>query len=231
MKISNETMAVLHNFASINAKLLVPAGNTILTITPEDNVMAKMITTETFPVEFGVLDLNRFMSSISLFKDPDFNFQARCLEYGEGNSTITQNYADKSILFERAEKNPYIKGKIDMPDMPIKFSLTKEQWSDANKAASTLQIPDLSFVTNGDNIDLVVSDRRNPSSDRFVVNKVGDSNGQEFKAYFKLKYLRLLPGNYDVAISKANLAHFVYKDNIDLQYWVGVDSDSTYKTT
>lgn len=229
MKISKSTMSVLQNFSNINAKLLVPASNRIKTISPEENAMGLVVVEETFPVEFGILDLNKFLTSVSLFKDPEFNFNASSVTYGEGKTNLTQNYANKNILFEE-KKNPYNKSDIKMPTTPINFELSREQLSDMFKASSVLQIQDVSFVSNGDEIDLVVCDKKNPSSDRYVINSVGPSDGNTFKINFQVGHLKLMPGGYDIAISEKHISHFTYKEDIDLQYWIGTDSDSEFKS-
>lgn len=41
MKLSQETLSVLKNFASLNSNILIRPGNTIATVTPVKNVMVK----------------------------------------------------------------------------------------------------------------------------------------------------------------------------------------------
>ena len=53
MNISNETMEVLKNFASINPNLVFQPGQTLKTISEAKNIMAVAETVEDFP-EFGV---------------------------------------------------------------------------------------------------------------------------------------------------------------------------------
>ncbi len=60
MKISNDTLAILKNFASINSNVLIKPGNMVKTISPVKNVLVESHVTEDFPVEFGVWDLNKF---------------------------------------------------------------------------------------------------------------------------------------------------------------------------
>jgi hypothetical protein len=74
MKISQETIAVLKNFSTINSNLLVKPGSTISTISPTKNILAEASVSETFDVEFGIWDLSKFLATISLFKDPEFEF-------------------------------------------------------------------------------------------------------------------------------------------------------------
>ncbi len=60
MKLSNETLSVLKNFASINQGILFKPGKTIRTISTHKNILAEAVVSEEIPKEFGVYDLNNF---------------------------------------------------------------------------------------------------------------------------------------------------------------------------
>ena len=53
MKISNDTIEVLKNFAGINTNILVREGNSLSTISTGKNIFAKAEVKETFPKEFA----------------------------------------------------------------------------------------------------------------------------------------------------------------------------------
>ena len=74
MKLSNETKEVLKNYSSINANLLVGAGDTISTMSQMKNIVSTSKLPDTFETDFAIYDLNEFLSALSLFKDPDLNF-------------------------------------------------------------------------------------------------------------------------------------------------------------
>jgi len=74
MKISKRTLDILKNYASINSNLLVKPGNTLSTISPVKNILSEVEVAENFEVEFGIWDLNKFLGTISLFNDPEFEF-------------------------------------------------------------------------------------------------------------------------------------------------------------
>ena len=61
LKLSQETLGVLKNFASLNSNILVRPGSTLSTVTPVKNVMAEATVEETFDTEFGIWDLNKFL--------------------------------------------------------------------------------------------------------------------------------------------------------------------------
>ena len=61
MRLSNDTVAVLKNFSSINQNLVIKAGNEISTMSAMKNIVAKADVKETFPKDFAIYDLNEFL--------------------------------------------------------------------------------------------------------------------------------------------------------------------------
>ena len=66
MKLSDETIAVLKNFATINPNLVAKPGQKLTTIAESKTVMASADIVEDFPQEFGIYDLNEFLSVLSM---------------------------------------------------------------------------------------------------------------------------------------------------------------------
>src|ERR1700733_12421690 len=91
MKISAETIVILKNFATINQGILISAGNVLQTRT--NSVFAEAKIAETFPVEFGIFNLNNFLNVVSLFKDPEFEFGDTFLRISEANGMAETKYA------------------------------------------------------------------------------------------------------------------------------------------
>ena len=58
MKLSNNTISVLKNFASINQNLVIKEGNEITTMSAMKNIVAKAEVEETFTYEVAIYDLN-----------------------------------------------------------------------------------------------------------------------------------------------------------------------------
>ena len=61
MKISQETLAVLKNFTTINSGIYFKEGNTLSTVSPQKNILADAKINETIPCSFGIYDLNNFL--------------------------------------------------------------------------------------------------------------------------------------------------------------------------
>jgi hypothetical protein len=221
--ISQETLSILKNFSHLNANLLVRPGNVINTVTGAKNVMAQATVQEDFPVEFGIWDLNKFLGTLSLFDSPSCEFGEKSVKIsGEGGRAVTYYYSEPSLLTT-------INKQVQMPETVIHLNLTHSVFADLQRAASVLQLPDLSFTSmGGENILAVVRDKKDPTSNDYSV-AVGDVLGDtpNFEFNFKIDNLKLLPGDYDVEICESVVSSFT-NTNIDVKYWIALETDSTF---
>ncbi len=221
--ISQETLSILKNFSQLNSNLLVRPGNVINTVTGAKNVMAQATVKEDFPVEFGIWDLNKFLGTLSLFDSPICVFGEKSVKIsGEGGRAVTYYYSEPSLLTT-------INKQVQMPETVIHLNLTQSVFADLQRAASVLQLPDLSFTSmDGENILAVVRDKKDPTSNDYSV-AVGDVLGDtpNFEFNFKIDNLKLLPGDYDVEICESVVSSFT-NTNIDVKYWIALETDSTF---
>ena len=74
MKLSDRTINLLKNFASINQSILFKQGKSLRTISVMKNILAEANIDEDIPQEFGVYDLSQFLNSLGLFHEPELNF-------------------------------------------------------------------------------------------------------------------------------------------------------------
>jgi len=221
--ISQETLSILKNFSQLNSNLLVRPGNVINTVTGAKNVMAQATVKEDFPVEFGIWDLNKFLGTLSLFDSPTCEFGEKSVKIsGEGGRAVTYYYSEPSLLTT-------INKQVQMPETVIHLNLTQSVFADLQRAASVLQLPDLSFTSmDGENILAVVRDKKDPTSNDYSV-AIGDVLGDtpNFEFNFKIDNLKLLPGDYDVEICESVVSSFT-NTNSDVKYWIALETDSTF---
>ena len=72
---------------------------------------------------------------------------------------------------------------------------------------------------------LVVRDKKNDTSNEYSLI-VGETTGT-FVLNFKVENIKILPGSYDVVISKKLLSRFQSEDK-NLTYYIALEPDSTY---
>jgi hypothetical protein len=216
MKLSKETLALFKNFAGINGNLLLKQGNKLATISAQKNVMADAVVSETFP-DFGIYDLNEFLGAMSLFEDPELDFDVKYVTIKQGNMSIKYFAADATVLTAPQKS-------ITFPNADIEFTMTAAMLNMIHKTASVLRASDVSIVGDGTTITAVVGDKKNATGNSFS-EPVG-STDKSFKVNLKVENLKMLPGEYTVSISSKKISRF--KSAGDLVYYVAVESDSTF---
>jgi ribosomal protein L28 len=218
MKLSKETVSLIKNFAGINSNLLLKSGNKLATISSQKNVMADATVTETFP-DFGIYDLNEFLGAMSLFDDPELDFQEKYVSISQGSMKIKFFAADASVLVAPQKA-------ITFPEAEINFTMTAAMLNMINKTASVLRASDVSIVGDGTTITAVVGDKKNVTGNSFS-EPVGATD-KTFKVNLKVENLKMLPGDYEVSISSKKISRFKSPSS-DLVYYVAVEADSTFE--
>ena len=218
MNLSNDTKEVLKNFSSINQNLMVNSGNVIGTMSAMKNIVAKATIPDTFQNEFAIYDLNEFLSALSLFKKPSLNFSDKSVKLDEegGGSSLNYFFSDPSIV-----TSP--KTDITMPSVDVEFTFTVEIFNQIMKASAVLGTPDVEVKgTAGGDINLVVTDRKNDTSNDFSM-KVGENSSSTFSHFFKVENLKLLGGDYRVQISNQGISHFKNVSK-DIEYFIALEA-------
>jgi hypothetical protein len=222
MKISNDTLNVLKNFAGINSNIVVKPGNVLRTLSASRNIFAEAKVAETFDCEFGIYDLNKFLATVSLFKDPEFDFYEKyvTISGSGGNSKINYFYSDSSLLTS-PPKN------FNMPAHQIEFTMNTRDFNELLRASAVLQAPDLAIVANNSSIELKVHDKRDDTSHQYVTEVGSNESDVKCHAYLKTENLKLIPGDYTVCVSNKNISEFSNNNN-NIRYWISLELDSVW---
>ena len=203
MKISDNTISILRNFSDINANILFTPGKTLSTMSTMKNIMAKADVEEQFETGFGVYDLPEFLRALDSFQQPVLKFNGSAnLKIQDEKTTLSARYAfaDKSTL-------RYPSKQISMPDKTVTFTLNNSDYESVKKLYTNLSLPDIAFKGEKGKIKLVALDKKNSNSNESSVI-VGETD-LEFTAYVKAENMKIIPGDYDVALSKVKIAHFI----------------------
>jgi hypothetical protein len=226
MKISNETLVVLKNFATINSGIFIKQGNVLSTVSPQKNILADAVITESFPQDFGIFDLNNFLSVLSLFKDDaELEFDSRhvIVKGMGGRSKIKYRFTDPSMLIVAPDKRP------SLPSVDVKFNLTEEDFNWILKTASVLGDPHIAVESNGSEVSLVALDVNNDAAHTNSVS-LSDvpADGKTYRLIFKSENLKMLPGSYEVEISSKGISKFIGSGK-DITYYATLETSSKYE--
>ena len=183
------------------------------------NILAVATVGESFPKDFSIYNLPEFLGATSLLDDPDFQFGDASLTVADNNSTMSYFYASEGMV-NSPEK------MITMPDAEIKVDISSTLLNELQKASSVLGVNDLVLKSDGTTITLLVTDKKNSTSNTFS-RIVGEGNGVSYEMNFKIENLKVLDGNYEVFVSSKGISNFKNKD-IDLEYFIALEPDSKY---
>lgn len=222
MKLSNETLTVLKNFSSINPGILFKKGSTLSTVSTTKTVLAQATLKEDFPQEFGIWDLNNFLSVVSLGKEtPEIDFDDKhvFIRTLNGRSKIKYRFADKDMIVTPPEK------AVVMPTKEISFTLSADDYDWIMKTANVLQSPNISIEGDKSTLKLTSYDAYVDSAH---VNSIEIGQTEfDFRFTFKTENLKMIPGTYDVELSSKGIAHFKNQKEA-IEYWIATEKDFSY---
>ena len=143
MKLNQNTIETLKNFAGINTNILIKQGDELSTISTMRNIFAKAKISDEFTnFEFGIYDLNlnEFLSAVSGFAKPELSLQDKYMTISsEGSkSKVKYFYSDPSVIVSPTKA-------VNMPEADVTFSLSSTNYKELLKMAAILKSPDLSI--------------------------------------------------------------------------------------
>ena len=223
MKLSKHTLSMLKNFSDINMSIEIKEGNILRTVSVQKNILAQAELEDSFPQDFAIYELNRFLGAVSLFDDPEFRFNGKSANIGTTRHSVDYVYCDPSMIVTPPENN------INFPDPEVKFTLSQDALSQVMKASNILGTPEIAIEGGphpNDSIRVKALDVNNDSTDTFKV-VLDEKSGHTFMFVFKTENMKMIPGNYDVEISSKGISHFTLQGQ-KLEYWIATEASSTF---
>ena len=223
MKLSKHTLNMLKNFSDINMSIEIKEGNILRTVSVQKNILAQAEIEDSFPQDFAIYELNRFLGAVSLFDDPEFRFNGKSANIGTTRHSVDYVYCDPSMIVTPPENN------ITFPDPEVKVTLSQDALSQVMKASNVLGTPEIAIEGGphpNDSIRVKALDVNNDSTDTFKV-VLDEKSGHTFRFVFKTENMKMIPGNYDVEISSKGISHYLLQGT-KLQYWIATESTSNF---
>jgi hypothetical protein len=222
MQLNKVTHDILKNFSEINTNILIKPGNELNTISTMRNIFAKATITESFDNEFGIYDLNEFLSVVSSLDKPSLTLKDKYMTIStEGSKSKAKYfYSDPSVIVSPQKD-------VTMPESDVTFSLSESNLAQLQKMAAILKAPDLALVgVKGGDVVLKVCDKKNDTSNKFDI-VVGENATADYTFYFKVENLKMMAGDYDVAVSSRSISHFK-NTKLPIEYWIALEPDSVF---
>lgn len=215
MKFSSETLGVLKNFSTINPSIVFKPGSVVRTISPQKTVMAAATIDETVETQAGVYDLSRFLSTLSLFENPDVVFGEDRFTIKGGRSELRYTYTSESLMVTPPEKD------IVVPDPEVSVNIKWQDIESVRQAAGVLQLPEIAFIGDGSTITMSAVDSKTSTADNYNTVVAEGVSTDPFNMIIKTDNLKLVPADYEVTLSSKGMAHF---KSSKVQYWVAIET-------
>lgn len=225
MKLSDNTITVLKNFGAINSGIFLKKGKLVKTVSPSKNILAQATVADDIPSDFGIYDVNEFLSVVSLHKDDlelDFDSKNVVISGLKGRSKIKYRACDASMIVTPPEKT------LQMPTPEISFELSEEDFRWIMNAANVLSSPQICVESDGESITINTLDTTNDSAHTESLALDTNGTGSKYKMIFKTENIsKILSGPYEVKISSQGISHFKNK-KVAIEYWVTTEVGSTF---
>ena len=216
MKLSDNTLSVLKNFASINSGVVLKSGKTQKTISPEKSILVEATLEDNIPTEFGIYDLNQFLGIVTTLKNPELTFGKDVVTLDDGELSVTYRGCSSNLIITPPDKELVLK------DITTKFSLPNATSQKLIKVATMINLPNLSVIGKEGELLLKIHEKANDTSNDGV-QKIGDYAGKDFTATFKTENLKLLPDDYNVEVQAGAFAKFTNQNNT-LTYFIALET-------
>ena len=222
MKLSKHTIEVLKNFATINPNIVISPGQQLTTIAEAKNILASAEITEDFPEEFGIYDLNEFLSAMNLLGDPELTFGDKFVTItSSGQGSVQYFFSEKDILTTPTKE-------VDMPNPEVSVNISEASLNQIRKAAAILGHNELALTGKDGAITAKVLDDKDSTSNTFALGLDPKNHCKnEFTFIVNISNLKLLPGDYYVSISSKLISHWT-NSTVPVNYYIALEKGSEF---
>jgi len=223
MELTDSTVNILKNYATINPNIVIDEGNTLKTISVARNVLSATETNETFPQKFGIYDLNEFLNVLSLVDQPRLKFDNDFVTVSDstGRSSVKYFYSDPDMLTSPGKD-------INMPDAEVKFTLDTDTLGKVKRAAAALGHENISITPATGAVCLTVTDTEDRTSNTFSIEVEGTyPEGVDFNFVLNVGNVKVINEDYDVEVSSKLISKFTSKQS-PTEYFIALEKTSVY---
>lgn len=216
MKLSEFSLTVLKNFASINSGLVIQAGPTQRTMSPEKSVLVEATLEDVFPCQFGIYDLNQFLGNTLALSNPDMNFTNKMVMMQDDMMTVKYSSCNPELIISPPNK------ELVLNDPEVTFDLSQSVVNKLLRLASMNNLPHLSLIVKENELFVQVHDKSNDLSN-YASIRIGNHTGTDMIATFKTENIKMIPDDYLVQVKLGKFATFTSKTK-SLKYFIVVEA-------
>lgn len=224
MKISKETLEIFTAISRLNAKAPINGAvfkkGSRIKVRRYKSAMPVLYADiqESFPRDFAVQDIQKFIALFSILEDPDLIFEDNYIEFRSGKKRAKIRYVAEHLI----EPDPqFFEKEIKMPSRDFICEVDKGLLKSINEAAAMFQSPEIAFTGDGAKVMLTTYNTRDPKSDKLEV-EVGESDWK-FNMIIDIDLIQFLKRDYKVSICNRGLVEWKAPD---LTYYITVSDKS-----
>ncbi len=197
-------------------------GDTLKTISEQRTIFVEATVDETFPKEFAIHDLNKFLAKVSLYKEAHLSFGDDKINISTENKKRSDyiKYCSPKTIVVPPEKS------ITFGDADCSFSLSQEDLDWMKKSAGISGSPNFVFESDGSVVTFIATDVKDDSADQSKIEIGTVTDDKKFRVVMKVENFKLMDGSYDVSIAKKGLSRFKHK-TVDITYYIAIEAASS----
>lgn len=224
MKLSSSTLNILKNFASINQGIVVNKDRPVYTKTVSNTLLARC-NFEDLNETFAIYDIGSYLNTLSLFNDPDIQFQDTYMKITDGEMIAKRHYSSIDVIDYPLDEQIEIIENLTK-DVPASFVLSGDQLSKIIKASLIMKMDIMEFVADGEFIKVELSDSTNVTADTMEIDLGVCEDSFNVRIY--VDNLKCLPASYGVSVQQGLILPngdeldiiVLTNTTLDLTYWI-----------
>ena len=114
-----------------------------------------------------------------------------------------------------------------MPEAEVKFTLDEATFKKILRAAGALGHEKMTITPTDGGVLLTVVDNTDSTSNAFEIVVPGEFEQDKFAFVMNIANLKLLGGDYEVAVSSRLISHFKNTSS-NIEYFIALEKSSTY---
>ena len=211
MKISDNTLNILKWMTTINGGIKIDAGNKIFSKSITNAMVAYVEVDEEFPYAFVTANLQKFLSTVGLFDDPEFEFTEKYVVISSTNGKNKSRFylSDPSCVNDQTNRLPKPQNEV-----ALSFHIKSDDLQKIFKAASVMNVSELCIRAHEGMIKVscLKKDEDTTNSFDIIVGECDPELEQTF--YFKKNYFKInTEFSYDAEIYSTGLSKFSATDS------------------
>ncbi len=228
MRLSNETIKILKNYAAINNSLLFSKGNVLKTVSGEKTILASATIQEEIPFDFAIYDLSSMLAMLSCLNDPEIICHSKKVEIKSSQGqqgSFDMYYSDASLIATPPDK--------EISTIPVySFDLSADEMQTMMKAIAVTGSPELTIKCEDNKVVLKAGSRDNETHSSYT-KELGSHDGSDFDVYIDIVNFKVIHDDYEIVIAstmnkRSAILNFKSK-NKAVEYWLACGLNSVLK--